>query len=44
MHGSGRWTFAGGAGYYFGGFEAGERTRGKLVLLGPEGEYVYEGR
>ena len=44
MSGGGKWTLAGGGGYYVGSFEAGERVQGRLVLFGPGGEYSYEGR
>jgi hypothetical protein len=39
--GNGKWTMAGGAGYYIGGYAFGERTRGRLVLEG--GRYEYDG-
>ncbi|KIZ07366.1 hypothetical protein MNEG_0592 [Monoraphidium neglectum] len=42
MHGQGKWCFAGDKGYYIGAYEAGQRTRGRLVR-GQDHEYEYDG-
>jgi hypothetical protein len=40
--GQGKWCFAGDKGYYIGAYEAGQRTRGRLVR-GQDHEYEYDG-